>query len=173
MASRSPRLFRAQLRLLLVTSQLEVAEARLGEQVDQGRRLRAWRLRREVHRLWDAVERERVRLAPPVWRQVDPRIPQPGLRAHELLHPRLRPYVQFDPALQPKGFVYADEVGAGRRAVVGLVSACSLLSIAASIAEIAARGISDRPSLVAAEVCAIVLSPVAIALSAGPGRGAE
>jgi hypothetical protein len=162
--------FRAQFRLLLVTSQLEVAELRLGEAVDLGRRLRAWRVRREVQRLWDAVESERLRLAPPAWRQADPRTPPTGLRPRELLHPRLRPYVQFDPALQPTGFVYADEVGAGRRAVASLATAGSLISIAVCIAQIVARGISDRPSLVVAEVCALVLSAAAIALSAGPGR---
>jgi hypothetical protein len=176
--------FQAQFRLMIVTSQLEAAEAQLEEAVEVGRRLRAWRLRRVVERLWDAVEAERRLLAPPPWRQAEPWIPQPGLGAPELLHSRLRPYVVFDPESRQRELPYGDELAAARLGLAGLATVGSLTAIAVSAAEIAARGISDRPSLVVAELCAIVLSPAAIALTAAdkthledtqgarqPGRG--
>jgi hypothetical protein len=43
-------------------------------------------------------------------------------------------------------------------------AAACLLAIAVTVAEIAARGIGQRPSLIAGEVLALVLAPFAVLL---------
>ena len=44
-----------------------------------------------------------------------------------------------------------------------LAAAC-LVAIAVTVAEIAMHGIGQRPSLIAAELCALVLAPFAVLL---------
>lgn len=188
MASRSPRVFSAQFQLLLVTSQLEEAEERHREAEAGGHRLRAWRAARDLDRLWDVVESQRRLLEPPAWRVADTHPSRTGLEPEELLHPRLQGYVQFEP--RPEGLVPVPAVAAPvvvvpapasvpapaaaveelgeRRAwtprLQQLFAVGSLVAIAISAAEIAANGIGQRPGLIAAELCALALSPFAILL---------
>jgi hypothetical protein len=187
-ASRSPRVFSAQFQLLLATSQLEEAEERHREAEAGGHRLRAWRAARDLDRLWDVVESQRRLLEPPAWRVADPHPSRTGLEPEELLHPRLQGYVQFEP--RPEGLVPVPAVAAPvvvvpapasvpapaaaveelgeRRAwtprLQQLFAVGSLVAIAISAAEIAANGIGQRPGLIAAELCALALSPFAILL---------
>jgi hypothetical protein len=185
-ASRSPRVFSAQFHLLLVTSQLEEAEERHRVAEAEGHRLRAWRAARDLDRLWDAVESQRRLLEPPAWRVADPHPSRTGLEPEELLHSRLQGYVQFEP--RPEGLVPVPAVAAPvvvvpasvpasaaaveelgeRRAwtprLQQLFAVGSLVAIAVSAAEIAANGIGQRPGLIAAELCALALSPFAILL---------
>ena len=188
MASRSPRVFSAQFHLLLVTSQLEEAEARHREAEAEGHRFRAWRAARDLNRLWDAVESQRRLLEPPAWRVADPHPSRTGLEPEELLHSRLQSYVHFDP--RPEGLVPVPVVAApvvvvpappsipasataveqlGERRswtprLQELFVVASLISIAVSAAEIAANGIGQRPGLIAAELCALAFAPFAILL---------
>lgn len=167
MASRSPRVFNAQFHLLLVTSQLEETEARLSEATEGGHRLRAWRAARDVQHLWDAVESQRRRLEPPAWRLADSRPRRTGLEPAELLHARLQGYLHSEPVTAPAvaaARAVAAVPGLLPRRLQRLFAAACLLAIAVTIAEIAARGIGQRPSLIAAEVCALVLAPFAILL---------
>ena len=174
MASRSPRVFSAQFHLLLVTAQLEESEARLEEAIAGGHRLRAWRAARDVDRLWDAVESQRRRLALPAWRLADPRPRRTGLEPRELLHSRLQGYVVATPvagAGRPTT-ARAEAAAPGillRRLRDAFAVGC-LASIAVTVAEIAARGISQRPSLIAAELCALVLAPFAILMGSDRTR---
>ncbi len=167
MASRSPRVFNAQFHLLLVTAQLEETEARLTEATEGGHRLRAWRAARDVDRLWDAIESQRRRLEPPAWRLADSRPRRTGLEPAELLHARLQGYISAEPVASPA--VAAVRAVAGvpgmlpRRLQRVLAAAC-LVAIAVTVAEIAMHGIGQRPSLIAAELCALVLAPFAVLL---------
>jgi hypothetical protein len=166
MASRSPRVFNAQFNLLLVTSQLEQSEARLNEATAEGRRLRAWRAAREVDRLWDAVDSQRRRLVQPAWRQADPHPRPTGLEPRELLHSRLQSYVRSEtvPQRAPAETRAVAAPGSLPRRVHEAFAVGSLAAIAVTAAEIAASGISQRPSLIVAEVVALVLAPFAILL---------
>ena len=168
MASRSPRVFNAQFNLLLVTSQLEETEARLNEATEGGHRLRAWRAARDVDRLWDVIEAQRRRLEPPAWRLTDPRPRRTGLEPAELLHARLEGYVHSESTAGATAVAAVRAVAAvpgmlPRRLQRVFAAAC-LLAIAVTIAEIAARGIGQRPSLILAELCALVLAPFAVLL---------
>lgn len=168
-ASRSPRVFNAQFHLLLVTSQLEETNARLNEAAAGGHRLRAWRAARELDRLWDAVDSQRRRLEQPAWRLADPRPRATGLEPEELLHARLQGYVRSETKPGPATVVRAVAAAPSalpRRLQEVLAVAC-LVSIAVTVAELAARGISQRPSLIAAELCALVFAPFAILLGSG------
>jgi hypothetical protein len=173
-ASRSPRVFSAQFHLLLVTAQLEESEARLEEAVAGGHRLRAWRAARDVDRLWEAVESQRRRLAQPAWRLADPRPRRTGLEPRELLHSRLQGYVLAGPAAGSR----RPTTAGGERAAPGIVprrlrdafAVGCLASVAVTAAEIAARGIGQRPSLIAAELCALVLAPFAILMGSDRKR---
>ena len=177
MASRSPRVFNAQFHLLLVTSQLEESEARLNAAA-AGHRLRAWRAAREVDRLWDAVESQRRRLVQPAWRLADPRPRRTGLEPRELLHSRLQGYVLAGPVAGPGRPGAADAAPGAAAAAPGTLprrlreafAVGCLVSIAATVAEIAAHGISQRPSLIAAELCALVLAPFAILMGSDRGQ---
>ena len=162
MASRSPRVFNAQFHLLLVTSQLEETEARFSEATEGGHRLRAWRAARDVERLWDAVETQRRRLEPPAWRLADSRPRRTGLEPAELLHARLQGYVHSEPVTAP-GLAAVPRL-LPRRLQRVFAAAC-LLAIVVTVVEIATRGIGQRPSLIAAELCALVLAPLAVLLS--------
>jgi hypothetical protein len=119
-ASRSPRVFSAQFHLLLVTSQLEDAEARHRQAEAEGHRLRAWRAARELDRLWDAVESQRRLLEPPAWRVADPHPSRTGLEPEELLHARLQGYVQFEPR--------SETLSPPARAVTAAVAAAPVLA---------------------------------------------
>ncbi len=151
MAHRSARLFRAQFRLLVDLNLLEAAQNRLMAEVNAGHRLRARRARREVVRLRKAIDRLRFEVAE--WK------PQ-ALPERELLA-RLRPLLavplpEHPPAPETPFFAHAFTwfalLGAGAAWV-------------AAALDLAARGIGDRPSLVASEVCAMLLTPIAIALA--------
>jgi hypothetical protein len=165
-ASRSPRVFNAQFHLLLVTSQLEETETRLNEASEGGHRLRAWRAAREVDRLWDAVDSQRRKLEPPAWRLADPRPRRTGLEPAELLHSRLQGYIHSEPSGSAAAAVRAVAAVPGMlpRRLQKVFAAACLVAIAVTVAEIAARGISQRPSLIAAELCALVLAPFAVLL---------
>lgn len=165
MASRSPRVFNAQFHLLLVTSQLEETEARRTEASEGGHSLRAWRAAREVDRLWEAVESQRRRLEQPAWRLADPRPRRTGLEPAELLHSRLQSYVQPEPAAAAAAVRVAAAVpGMLLHRLQRVFAVACLVAIAVTVAEIAARGIGQRPSLIAAELCALVLAPFAVLL---------
>ena len=61
------------------------------------------------------------------------------------------------------------QVGPGvssRPRLATVATAGSIVAVLVSGAEIAAYGISDRPSLIAAEACALILAPAAVALTA-------
>lgn len=151
MAHRSARLFRAQFRLLVDLNLLETAQNRLMAEVTAGHRWRARRARREVIRLRKAIDQLRFEVAE--WKPA-------SLPEREVLA-RLRPLLAGPLPSQPPvpGATFSQQA-------FGWVSA-----LAAAIAwvvagvDLAARGIGDRPSLVVAEVCAIVLTPIAIVLA--------
>lgn len=174
MGSRSPRVFNAQFHLLLVTSQLEEVEARHREAEAEGRHRQARRAARELDRLWDSVEEQRRRLEPPAWRLNDARPRRTGLEPQELLHSRLKSYVHFEPRPEPVLVANAPvvapppvelpEVGPLVRRLQALFAVACLIAIAVSVAELAAGGITQRPGLIAAEVCALAFAPFAILL---------
>jgi hypothetical protein len=173
-ASRSPRVFSAQFHLLLVTSQLEAAEARHREAEAEGRHRQARRAAKELDRLWDSVEEQRRRLEPPAWRLNDAHPRPTGLEPRELLHSRLQSYVHFEPRPEPVLVANAPVVAPPPVALPEtsplvqrlqeLFAVLCLIAIAVSVAEIAAGGITQRPALIAAELCALVLAPFAILL---------
>jgi hypothetical protein len=166
-ASRSPRVFNAQFHLLLVTAQLEETEARLNKATEGGHRLRAWRAARDVDRLWDAVESQRRRLEPPAWRLADSRPRRTGLEPAELLHARLQGYIHAEAVATPAVAVVravAAVPGMLPRRLQKVFAVACLIAIAVTVAEIAAHGIGQRPSLIAAELCALVLAPFAVLL---------
>ena len=151
MAHRSARLFRAQFRLLVDLNLLETAQNRLMAEVNAGHRWRARRARREVVRLRKTIDQLRFDVAE--WKPAS--LPESEVLA------RLRPLLAVPLPSQPPvpGATFSQQA-------IGWVSA-----LAAAIAwvvagvDLAARGIGDRPSLVVAEVCAIVLTPIAIVLA--------
>src|SRR5690348_2800880 len=148
MAHRSSRLFRAQFRLLVDLNLLEAAQQRLVDETSAGRRLRAWRTRREVVRLRTSIDLWRVEVA--AWKPAN-------LRESELLE-RLRPLLAVPPP-EAAHTESAPTQALGWAATIGAAGAWGVVT-----ANIAQQGISERPGLIAAELCAIVLSPVAIAL---------
>ena len=109
-----------------------------------------------------------ARLEPPAWRLADPRPRRTGLEPAELLHSRLQGYVHSEPRGGGAAAAAVRAVAAApgmlpRRVQLVFAVAC-LLAIAVTVAEIAARGIGQRPSLIAAELCALILAPFAVLL---------
>jgi hypothetical protein len=149
MAHRSSRLFRAQFRLLVDLNLLEAAQQRLVDETSAGRRLRAWRTRREVVRLRTSIDLWRVEVA--AWKPAT-------LRESELLE-RLRPLLAVPPPEAAHAESPPRTQAFGWAATIGAAGAWGVVT-----ANIVQQGISERPALIAAELCAIVLSPVAIAL---------
>ena len=91
--------------------------------------------------------------------------------------PDLRPAPVEEPAAEEAAPVSASEADTAARAQIEpgvgsrprlatAATAGSIVAILVSGAEIAAYGISDRPSLIAAEACALILAPAAVALTA-------
>ena len=150
-AYRSSRLFRAQFRLLVDLNLLEAAQQRLADETSAGHRLRAWHTRREVVRLRTGID---------VWRTEIADWTPATLRETELLE-RLRPLLAVAPAAAPPRSGPSTRAQIfGWLSIVGAAAAWGV--VAASIAQ---RGVGDRPALVVAEVFALVLSPIAIALA--------
>jgi hypothetical protein len=151
MAHRSARLFRAQFRLLVDLNLLEAAQTRLMAEVNAGHRLRARRARREVVELRKTIDQLRFEVAE--WKP--PTLPESEVLA------RLRPLLAVPLPAQPP----APGTTLSQHAVAWLsVLGAGIAWVVAGV-DLAARGIGDRPSLVVAEVCAIVLTPIAIALT--------
>lgn len=151
MAHRSARLFRAQFRLLVDLNLLESAQNRLMAEASAGHRFRARRARREVIRLRNTIDQLRFEVAE--WKPA-------ALPESEVLA-RLRPLLEVPLPAQPpaSGATFAQQAFAWLT-----VLAAGIAWVVAG-ADLAARGIGDRPSLVVAEVFALVLTPVAIALA--------
>ncbi|HST17997.1 MAG TPA: hypothetical protein VLK36_10030 [Gaiellaceae bacterium] len=149
---RTGRFFRAQYQLLLMLNMLDQAQTRLMTESSAGHRVRAWRARRRVIELRDAVDRQRFDVAQ--WRPA-------SLKEEELLA-RLRPVlaVPLPTTLARRRSTVSQQV-VGWAAVVAAASAWGLV-----IGDVLARGIANRPSLIVAELLAIALSPLAIALAA-------
>jgi hypothetical protein len=162
-AYRSRRDFRSQFQLLLESTLLEHAEVRLAEETEAGHRLRAWRARRDVQRLRLAVALDRRSVAQRTLRS--PSVQAQGADVADVL-PRLRPFVAVGPLAYPtRPTVYVRPRNA--LAAAAAIGGCTL-AWAATAAEIARYGIADRPSLIVVEVAALVLSPIALTLSATP-----
>jgi len=150
-AHRSSRLFRAQFRLLVDLNLLESAQQRLADETRAGHRLRAWRARREVVRLRSGIDHWRTEIAD--WKP-------DTLRETELLE-RLRPLLAVAPASAPARTGLSGTTQAlGWLSVVGAAAAWGVVAV-----NIAQRGVGERPALIVAEVFAILLSPIAIALA--------
>ena len=103
----------------------------------------------------------------PAWRLADSRPRPTGLEPEELLHARLQGYIHAEstgwcPAVAAVRAAAA-QPGILPRRLQESAGAC-LLAIAVTVGEIAAFGIGQRPSLIAAELCALVLAPFAILL---------
>ena len=153
MPYRSSRLFRAQFRLLVDLNLLEGAQNRLMEETKAGHRLRAHRARKDVIRLRNEIDEQRFVVAE--WKPAN-------LKERELLR-RLRPLLAVP---LPPSHTRTRGATVSQRAVGWLVVLAAGLAWAYTLASVAAQGIDDRPSLIVAEVCAILLSPIAIALFA-------
>jgi len=151
MPPRTGRFFQAQFQLLVMLNLLDQAQSRLMAESSAGHRLRTWRARRQVIQLRNAVDRQRFDVAE--WRPA-------SLKEEELLA-RLRPVlaVPLPETLAPPRATLSSHVVAWI-AVVAAASAWGLV-----VGDVAARGITNRPTLIVAELVAIVLSPVAIALA--------
>jgi hypothetical protein len=151
MPHRSSRLFRAQFRLLVDVNLLETAQRRLVDEASAGHHLRAWRTRREVVRRRTAIDLWRSEIA--AWKPAN-------LRESELLE-RLRPLLAVPVPTEPAQTKPSAGMQAfGWAATIGAAGAWGVVA-----ANIAQRGIGERPALIVAELCAIVLSPIAIALA--------
>jgi hypothetical protein len=168
-AYRTRRAFRAQFNLLLISSRLQQAEARLEAERDVGNPLRAWRARRDVERLTHALEAARRTLT---GREIVTEDGQ-SIRLGQLAdgdrlasvssHVPLRPVEHGPPPP-------ARDARPPKRALVLVVAFAGLAAFAAAVVELAIRGISDRPSLVVAEVAALLLAPLALLLTTPPRR---
>lgn len=152
MPYRSTRLFRAQFRLLVDLNLLDAAQSRMMVETQAGHRLRARRARRDVVELRREIDEQRSVIAE--WRP-------PTLDESELLS-RLRPLLAV-PLAAPAP-PRARRVTFSERLLSVVVLLAAAIAWAYALSSIAANGIGDRPSLVVAQVCAIVLSPIAIAL---------
>lgn len=151
MPPRTGRFFQAQFQLLVMLNLLDQAQSRLMAESSAGHRLRAWHARRQVVQLRIAVDRQRIDIAE--WRPA-------SLKEEELLA-RLRPVLAVPlPTTLPRP---RPTIGSQVAAWVAVVAAASAWGLV--IGSVAARGISNRPSLIVAELVAIALSPIAIALA--------
>jgi hypothetical protein len=151
MPYRSSRLFRAQFRLLVDLNLLDRAQNRLMAETHAGHRLRARRARKDVVRLRKEIDGQRFVVAE--WKPA-------ALNERELLS-RLRPLlaVPLPTAYQrPRRATFPELV------LGWLVVLAAGVAWAYTFASVAAEGIDDRPSLIVAQIIAIVLSPIAIAL---------
>ncbi|HEX6763745.1 MAG TPA: hypothetical protein VF094_13190 [Gaiellaceae bacterium] len=152
MPYRSSRLFRAQFKLLVDLNLLESAQERMMDETRAGHRLRADRARHDVIRLRNEIDQMRRVVAE--WRPA-------SLDENELLS-RLRPLLAVPlPAAVPM----RHRVSASEQLLAWLLALAACIAWAFTFAGIAANGIDDRPSLIAAEILAVVLSPLAIALT--------
>jgi hypothetical protein len=151
MPYRSSRLFRAQFRLLVDLNLLERAQNRLMAETKAGHRLRAHRARKDVIQLRKTIDQQRFVVAE--WKPA-------ALEERELLT-RLRPLLAVPlPSTAPR----IEDSTLATHALAWLVFLAAGVAWAYTLATIAAHGIDNRPSLIVAQVCAIVLSPIAIAL---------
>ncbi len=152
MPYRSSRLFRAQFRLLVELNLLEVAQNRMMAETKAGHRFRARQARRDVVRLRQSIDEGRFVVNE--WKPAT-------LDERELLT-RLRPLLAVPlPSAMP---LRPRVAGASEQALSWLIVLAAGAAWVYVLASIAARGISNRPALILAQVCAILLSPVAIAL---------
>jgi len=151
MPYRSSRLFRAQFRLLVDINLLEVAQGRMMEETRAGHRLRARRARRDVVELRREIEEQRFVIAE--WKP-------PALDESELLS-RLRPLLAVPlPAPPP----HIHRTTHSERLLSWALLLAAGIAWAYVLSSVAANGIDDRPSLIVAQIFAVVLSPIAIAL---------
>jgi len=148
---RSSRLFRAQFRLLVDLNLLEGAQNRLMAETKAGHRLRARRARKTVVRLRQEFDEQRLVVAE--WKPAT-------LKERELLT-RLRPLLAVP---LPTPHMRARRATISEQMLGWLVVVAAGVAWAYTFASVAAGGIDDRPSLIVAQVIAIILSPLAIAL---------
>lgn len=145
MAYRTTRAFRAQFHLLALLAQLEEAQTAAAAAEARGRRRRARRARRGLAAISDALAAAQQHFS---LRQ---------LAAEDLL-PGVREYLEAQPP--------ASEEPRRRAAAHGLGSAVALavcvVAWLAAFVEVTAFGTSPRLSLVAAELIALVLTPIAV-----------
>jgi len=148
---RTGRFFRSQFQLLLMLNLLDQAQTRLMTESGAGHRLRAWRARRRVVQLRTEVDRQRFDVA--AWRPS-------SLKEEELLS-RLRPLLAVPlPTTLSRRRATISQQFVAWVAVVAAASAWGLV-----VGDVAARGITNRPSLIVTELLAIAISPFAIALA--------
>jgi hypothetical protein len=151
MPYRSSRLFRAQFRLLVDLNLLEGAQERMMAETKAGHRLRARRARKDVVELRKAIDEQRFVVAE--WKPA-------ALDERELLT-RLRPLLAVP---LPTHAHRAERTTLPEQVLAWVLFLAAGAAWAYTLASIAAQGIDNRPSLVFAQVSAIVLSPIAIAL---------
>jgi hypothetical protein len=151
MPYRSSRLFRAQFRLLVDLNLLEAAQNRLMAETKAGHRLRARRARKDVVQLRKTIDEQRFVVAE--WKPA-------ALDERELLT-RLRPLLAVQLAAHAPR---AQRSTLSEQVFAWLAFLAAGAAWAYTLASVAAQGIDNRPSLIVAQVCAIVLSPIAIAL---------
>ena len=151
MPPRTARFFQAQFQLLVMLNLLDQAQSRLMAESSAGHRLRAWHARRQVIQLRAAVDRQRFDVAE--WRPA-------SLKEEELLA-RLRPVLAVplpETLASPRPTLSSQVV-----AWIFVIAAASAWGLV--VGNVAARGITNSPTLIVTELCAIVLSPIAIALA--------
>lgn len=146
MAYRTTRAFREQLHLLGLLSQLESAERAAASAEAERRRWRASRARRRLADLSQALAAAQSRS---VLGQV---------AAVDLL-PGIREFLEDG---RPAGTI-RHTAATHRSLDVGVIAAC-VVAWLATLGEVAGWGISNRPSLIATELAALVLTPAATLL---------
>jgi hypothetical protein len=140
---RTKRAFREQLYVLELLSQREEAEARAAGAA-------GWRAKRARRRLAAISEALAARLAESSLRQV----------AVEELLPDVRAFLEGAPAeAEPPVSAPATHL----RVRVTVAATCAA-SWAVTITQVGSSGISNRPDLIAPEVVALVLTPLAVLL---------
>ena len=152
MPYRSSRLFRAQFKLLVDLNLLESAQERMMAETRAGHRRRADRARRDVIELRSEIDEMRRVVAE--WKPA-------SLDDGEFLA-RLQPLLAVPlPAAVP----LRHRATGSEQLLAWLFVLAAGLAWVYTFASIAAEGIDDRPSLIVAEIFAVLLSPIAITLA--------
>jgi hypothetical protein len=156
MAHRTRRAFRAQYELLLAASTFEKAAARLEAQAGTLRGRLSGRLARDVEQARTALAEQLREFRSDTLERLAPSDLLPGMS---------RLVQNYTPAAIAGHEAPAAAAGPSRlRSVVlgkPVLYAC-VVAWAATAFEVLARGITDRPSLVIAEVAALLLTPIAL-----------
>jgi hypothetical protein len=157
-AYRTRRAFRAQYDLLVAASTFDEAVARFDAPAAAVSPRRRRRLEREVEIRRATLARQLQEFRSDTMHRLAPSDLIAGVSQVVLAHPPVR--VGAEPAMSlqtPTVIARATSVAMGRPAVY-----CCLAAWAITADELVTRGISGRPSLIAAELLALALSPGAI-----------